>query len=51
MLNVMTIHGGAPATQPNQNGSIEVRVRPGGFICSWSQPNRIIATRSRPRSR
>ena len=29
---------------PNQNGSIVVRSRPGGFITSWSQPKRIIAT-------
>jgi hypothetical protein len=29
---------------PNQKGSIVVVARPGGFISSWSQPNRIIPT-------
>ena len=29
---------------PNQNGSMVVRVRPGGFTSSCTQPNRIIAT-------
>ena len=33
-----------PTRQPNQKGSAVVEVRPGGFSCSWSQPNRIIAT-------
>ena len=44
MLAVIATQGAAPATQPNQNGSIVVRVRPGGFISSCNQPNRIIAT-------
>ena len=33
-----------PASVPNQNGIIVVVVRPGGFMRSWIQPNRIIAT-------
>jgi hypothetical protein len=40
----IAIHGAMPASVPNQNGSIVVVARPGGFIRSWSQPNRIIAT-------
>jgi hypothetical protein len=37
-------HGATPAMVPNQKGSIVVDVRPGGFIRSCSQPNRIMAT-------
>ncbi len=40
----MAIHGAMPAIVPNQNGSIVVVVRPGGFIRSCTQPKRIIAT-------
>ena len=37
-------HGASPAIVPNQNGSMVVDVRPGGFMRSWSQPNKIMAT-------
>jgi hypothetical protein len=44
MLRLIATQGAAPAMQPNQNGSIVVDARSGGFIFSWSQPKRIIAT-------
>ena len=43
-LTAIATHGAMPTRQPNQKGSAVVEVRPGGFSCSWSQPNRIIAT-------
>ena len=44
MLNQIEIHGARPTSVPNQNGSIVVVARPGGFITSWIQPKRIIPT-------
>ena len=44
ICTAIAIHGAMPAIVPNQNGIIVVVVRPGGFIRSCSQPNRIIAT-------
>ena len=44
VLITITSHGAMPTRLPIQNGSIVVEVRPGGFIRSWSQPKRIMAT-------
>jgi hypothetical protein len=43
-LTAMASQGAAPTTVPNQNGTIVVETRPGGFDLSCTQPNRIIAT-------
>ena len=40
----MATHGATPTRTPNQNGTIVVRLRSGGFITSCNHPNRIMAT-------
>lgn len=40
----MATQGVMPTSVPNQNGFIVVDVRPGGFIVSCNQPNRIMPT-------
>ncbi len=43
-FNQIATHGARPASVPNQNGIIDVSVRPGGLYRSCSQPKRIMAT-------